>query len=87
MKDTSFESSYTRLEEILEQMNSKQVSLEESLALYKEADHLISSCNEKLKKAEQEVETLIKNREGDLCLDQEGKPETEVFSHVSELST
>jgi exodeoxyribonuclease VII small subunit len=49
MKDTSFESSYLRLEEILEQMNSKKVSLEESLSLYKEADCLISSCNEKLK--------------------------------------
>lgn len=84
MKDTSFENSYLRLEEILEQMNSKKVSLEESLALYKEADHLISSCNEKLKKAEQEVEMLVKNREGNLVLDQEGKPETTVFSHVGE---
>lgn len=84
MKDIPFESSYLRLEEILEQMNSKKVSLEESLALYKEADHLINSCNEKLKKAEQEVKMLIKNREGNLVLDQEGKPETAVFSHISE---
>lgn len=84
MKDASFESSYQRLEEILEQMNSKKVSLEESLALYKEADCLISSCNEKLKKAEQEVEILIKNREGSLLLNQEGQPETAPFSHVSE---
>ena len=84
MKDASFESSYLRLEEILEQMNSKKVSLEESLALYKEADCLISSCNEKLKKAEQEVEILVKNREGNLLLDSEGKPETASFSHVSE---
>ncbi|MGB7127513.1 MAG: exodeoxyribonuclease VII small subunit [Candidatus Rhabdochlamydia sp.] len=84
MKDTSFESSYLRLEEILEQMNSKKVSLEESLALYKEADCLISSCNEKLKKAEQEVEVLIKNREGSLVIDPEGKPETANFLHASE---
>lgn len=87
MKDTSFESSYLRLEEILEQMNSKQVSLEDSLALYKEADNLINSCYEKLKKTEQEVEILMKNREGNLNLDQEGKPETAAFSHTSELST
>ena len=84
MKDTSFESSYLRLEEILEQMNSKKVSLEESLALYKEADCLISSCNEKLKKAEQEVEILIKNREGGLVIDQEGKPKTAPFLHTNE---
>lgn len=84
MKD-SFESSYLRLEEILEQMNSKQISLEASLALYKEADALINSCNEKLKKTEQEVEILIKNREGNLSLDQSGKPETTAFSHASEL--
>ncbi|HEV3269885.1 MAG TPA: exodeoxyribonuclease VII small subunit, partial [Candidatus Rhabdochlamydia sp.] len=74
MKDASFESSYLRLEEILEQMNSKKVSLEESLVLYKEADCLINSCNEKLKKAEQEVEILMKNREGSLVIDPEGKP-------------
>lgn len=84
MKDDSFESSYLRLEEILEQMNSKKVSLEESLALYKEADCLINSCNEKLKKAEQEVEILMKNREGDLVIDTEGKPETAPFLHTSE---
>ena len=84
MKDTSFESSYLRLEEILEQMNSKKVSLEESLSLYREADCLISSCNEKLKKAEQEVEVLIKNREGSLVIDSEGKPETANSSHASE---
>lgn len=86
MKD-SFENSYLRLEEILEQMNSKQISLEDSLALYKEADSLINSCNEKLKKTEQEVEILIKNREGNISLDQAGKPETAAFSHVSELPT
>ncbi len=86
MKDTSFENSYLRLEEILEQMNSKKVSLEESLALYKEADCLINSCNEKLKKAEQEVEVLIKNREGSLLIDPEGKPETAPFLHASEHS-
>jgi len=87
MKDTSFENSYLRLEEILEQMNSKKVSLEESLALYKEADCLINSCNEKLKKAEQEVEILMKNREGGLVMNQEGKPETAPFSHTSEHLT
>lgn len=84
MKDASFESSYLRLEEILEQMNSKKVSLEESLVLYKEADCLISSCNEKLKKAEQEVEVLIKNREGGLMIDRDGKPETAPFLQTNE---
>lgn len=84
MKDHVFENSYLRLEEILEQMNSKKVSLKESVALYEEAICLINSCNEDLKEAEQTVEKLSKNRKGDLVIDSEGKPETVPFLHTSE---
>ncbi|MDR2539717.1 MAG: exodeoxyribonuclease VII small subunit [Chlamydiales bacterium] len=84
MKDHVFENSYLRLEEILEQMNSKKVSLKESVALYEEAVCLINSCNEELKEVEQIVEKLSKNREGGLVIDSEGKPETAPFLHASE---
>jgi exodeoxyribonuclease VII small subunit len=76
----SFESAYARLEEILEKMNSGKVSLEESLKLYEEADGLIAWSNKRLVDAEKKIETLVKNREGELLLDAEGKPQVQEFS-------
>lgn len=76
----SFEAAYARLEEILEKMNSGNVSLEDSLKLYEEADHLIVRCHKQLQSAEKKIEMLIKNREGELLLDSSGRPQTQEFS-------
>ncbi|HSX03527.1 MAG TPA: exodeoxyribonuclease VII small subunit, partial [Rhabdochlamydiaceae bacterium] len=70
----SFEEAYERLEQILEKMNGEQVALEESLKLYEEADQLIASCNQKLTTAEQKIEVLMKNRSGEVAVDENGKP-------------
>lgn len=67
-EDVSFEKAFTRLEQILEKMNSNTISLDESLKLYEEADSLIKICGKKLNDAEKKVEILIKNRNGDLLL-------------------
>lgn len=79
-KEPNFEASFARLEEILEKLNSGGLGLDESLKLYEEADGLIRFCNQYLTKAEQRVEKLIKNRENELLLNQEGLPETEPFN-------
>ena len=76
----TFEQAYARLEEILEKMNSGKQSLEDSLSLYEEADRLIVFCNKRLQQAEQKIETLIKNRDGDLTLNASGTPQTQEFS-------
>ncbi|MCB1149288.1 MAG: exodeoxyribonuclease VII small subunit [Chlamydiia bacterium] len=76
-KQKSFEESIERLEEILEKMNSEDVSLDDSIALFEEADGLIKTCNKRLESAEKKVEKLIKNREGEVELDDEGNPLTE----------
>lgn len=78
--DLSFENAFSRLEEILEKMNSGHVGLDESLALYEEADKLINSCNKRLTSAERHIETLIKNRQGDLVLNADQKPITQDFN-------
>jgi len=75
----SFEAAFTRLEEILERMNSGSISLDESVLLYEEADKLIAQCNSRLTEAERKIETLVKNRNGDLALNPEGKPITQDY--------
>jgi len=75
-----FEGAFGRLEEILEKMNGGSLSLEESLQLYEEADKLIQVCSKKLTLAETKIETLIKNREGELVLSENGTPKTEPFT-------
>ena len=77
--DTTFEKAFARLEEILERMNSGTVTLDESLTLYEEADKLIVLCNKRLNAAERKIETLIKNRSGELVQGNDQKPLTQDF--------
>jgi exodeoxyribonuclease VII small subunit len=76
----SFEASYARLEEILEKMNSGKVSLEDSLKLYEEADRLINGCSKRLTEAEKKIEILMKNRDGELLVDEQGRPQSQPFN-------
>lgn len=76
----SFETAYLRLEEILEKMNSGKVSLEDSLKLYEEADHLINWCSKRLSEAEKKIEVLVKNRDGELLIDEQGRTQTQAFT-------
>lgn len=78
--ETSFEKAFERLEHILEGLNTGQASLEESLALYEEADKLIISCHKKLSDAEKKIEVLMKNRAGELVLGADNKPQTQSMS-------
>lgn len=70
----TFEASFARLEEILERLNSGNVSLDESLKLYEEADKLIITCSKRLNEAERKIEVLMKNRNGELTLGADEKP-------------
>ena len=83
----SFEDAYARLETILEELNSGEVSLEKSLKLYEEADRLIAHCSQKLSNAEQKIQTLIKNREGQVAMNDAAEPKLEAFSHQTSYDT
>ncbi len=76
----SFEEAFSRLETILEKINTGTLSLDESLLLYEEADRLIQQCNERLVQAEHKIEMLTKNRESNLMLSEKGAPLTEAFA-------
>lgn len=86
-QNSSFEAAFARLEEILEKMNSGTISLDESLSLYEEADKLILNCNKKLNDAERKIETLIKNRQGELILGTDQKPLTQDFNPTNKSLT
>lgn len=75
--DMTYEAAFDRLEKILEELAKPGSSLEQSLKLYEEADKLVVFCNSRLSQAEQKVETLIKNRNKELVLDEQGSPLTE----------
>lgn len=79
-KEISFEAAFLRLEEILEKMNSGSISLDESLKLYEEADRLIMTCQKRLTEAERKIETLVKNRNGEVLLGSDQKPLTQDFN-------
>lgn len=79
----SFEAALARLEEILEKINAGAVSLEESVRLYEEADKLIQLCSTQLTEAEQKVEILIKNRQGEVMMSSEQKPMMQEFPSPS----
>lgn len=77
--DMNFETAFARLEAILEKMNSGNVSLDESLKLYEEADALIGMCGKRLNDAERKIEILIKNRNGELSVGADQKPATQNY--------
>lgn len=79
-EELSFEKCFARLEEILEKMHSSSVSLDESLKLYEEADKLINTCNKRLVDAERKIEILVKNRNGDIAMGNDQRPQTQDFN-------
>lgn len=77
--ELTFETAFSRLEAIVEKLNSGALSLDESLKLYVEADTLINTCGKKLNEAERKIEILVKNRNGELTLGTDQKPQTQDF--------
>ena len=68
MPKSSFESSLTELEKIVEQLESGDLSLEESLKLFENGVRLSRECRERLNDAERRIEVLMKDGDGKLTL-------------------
>lgn len=81
--DHTFESAFERLEQILEKMNTGKTPLDDSLKLFEEADLLIKFCSKQLTSAEQKIEQLVKNRNQELVINSEGRPETVSFQRTT----
>jgi len=60
----SFEAALSRLESIVESMESGEVPLAELLAKFEEGNKLLRHCESRLKDAELKIEQLKKERDG-----------------------
>ena len=67
-KNQTFEDALSRLETLVEKMESGEGTLERSLDWFDEGMSLIKSCRQELESAEQKVKELIKNSEGGYSL-------------------
>lgn len=62
----TFEQSIAELEEIVEQLENGDVSLDESLGLFEKGIKLSKSCQKMLDTAEKKVSVLMMNDDGEM---------------------
>ena len=63
--EQTFESALARLEDIVQQMDSPTLPLNELIADYEEGVRLVKVCEAKLKDAEQKIEIITKRAQAD----------------------
>lgn len=68
MKKQSFDNALKHLEEIVEQLESGQLGLEESLARFEEGVKISIFCQEELRKSDGKISLLVKKLNGDMEL-------------------
>ncbi len=65
-KQPTFEEGLQRLEEMVEELESGALSLDDSLARYEEGAALLKRCRNLLESAEKKIEVLVKDQDGGL---------------------
>jgi len=60
-KEPNFETNLKRLEQIVEQLETKEAPLDASLGLFEEGIQLARACQQKLEQAKKKVEVLLKD--------------------------
>jgi len=63
-----FEEAIADLEQVIEQLESGDLSLEDSLAAFEKGVGLVRYCNQRLSEVEKKVELLVKDKDGHLQL-------------------
>lgn len=64
MSTQNFEQAMIRLEEIVQELEQTELSLDDSLKIFEEGMKLSKFCYDKLNKAEQKLKKLVKTDEG-----------------------
>ena len=62
-EEITIEETFDQLEEVLKQMEAKEISLEESFACYERGMKLVKACNDKLDKVEKQIIVLSERSE------------------------
>jgi exodeoxyribonuclease VII small subunit len=65
-KQQKFEDSLKKLEQIVSDLESGDLPLDDSLKLFEQGIKLVKVCQKKLEEAEQKVEILLKDEEGNI---------------------
>ena len=60
-KEVNFEKELNRLKQIVNDIQQKDLPIDESLKLYEEGQKIVALLSEELKKAEDKVEKVIEN--------------------------
>ena len=68
-KQMHFEEAFKRLEQIVGNLESGDLSLEESMKLFEEGIGLTEACKSRLEDAEQKIQLLLKNSDGKLSIE------------------
>lgn len=69
MERLNFESAMARLEEIVEQLESGQLNLESSLAVFEEGVRLSLYCQQELEKTDGKVQRLLRKLNGEFAVE------------------
>ena len=69
-KQMHFEEAFKRLEVIVGNLESGDLSLEESMKLFEEGIGLTEACKSRIEDAEQKIQLLLKNSDGKLNLEE-----------------
>lgn len=59
MKNTNFEDAFKKLEEIIDKLEGKELSLDESLKLFQDGTKLYQQCHAKLDEAEKKISKIL----------------------------
>ncbi len=77
MAEKKFEAALARLEEIVKELETGELPLEQSLKLFEEGIKLSRICNKRLEEAERRVEILLKDKAGNISAQPFEEPEEE----------
>ena len=65
-QNKKFEVALEELEGVVEQLETGELALEESLVAFEKGVGLVKYCNQKLTEVEKKIELLVKDKEGKL---------------------
>lgn len=68
MENVKFEDALKKLENIVDQLESGELELEEAINIFEEGINLSLYCQQELQKAEGRIRQLVKNLNGELEL-------------------